>query len=553
MYPDPERQFKTESEKRLYFGFKEQLPPDYTVLHGRRWLDTGPSKNPDVECDFIIARPGAAILIVEVKGGRWEHRNGSWCRYGEPILGNEDPIEQANIQKSALIRLLKHAPAWQRTFFPVDYALALPDSDYDARTDSTGFPAILTNSYLNYLREWTETAMRDAVQRNNGTTCTADMIAHLVQCLMRDYFIPLGKALDLDEGALFVLTEEQRMLDTVLARQHRLTIQGCAGSGKTWMAIRHVKRLAALPDVRHILFTCFNLDLAAWLRQETVGLAAKVDTVPFMEFCERHLQHAGLVAVSRDERGPAYWEPLPERMLDVIDQLPYRYDAIVVDEGQIFKPHWWSVLDLLLVDSDQSYRYVFFDDSQRIYSETNNQVPGAAEPFLLSVNVRNTANINRVAGLFMPDHQTSLSNNVPGELVELGLYSDTAGLRRLLRQSLDRLINKGDVAAKDVVILAPRRLEKSPMADAKLGNFRLGAHESSDPGAIRWATIQGYRGMEHKVVILADFERDTGNFEALMYCGASRATTKLFVFLPDSFSSATIAKLRSCCVEVGEK
>jgi superfamily I DNA and RNA helicase len=47
-----------------------------------------------------------------------------------------------------------------------------------------------------------------------------------------------------------------------------LTVQGCAGSGKTLMALRQVKRLAKNSDVKRILFTCYNRELGQWLARK---------------------------------------------------------------------------------------------------------------------------------------------------------------------------------------------------------------------------------------------------------------------------------------------
>ena len=70
----------TESEKEMYFAFKEQLSDKFQVFYSIRWFDTDQNKKRvDSECDFLVYDPSFGFLTIEVKGGIGvEVEDGSW-------------------------------------------------------------------------------------------------------------------------------------------------------------------------------------------------------------------------------------------------------------------------------------------------------------------------------------------------------------------------------------------------------------------------------------------------------------------------------------------
>jgi len=75
--------------------------------------------------------------------------------------------------------------------------------------------------------------------------------------------VPMAEAFLAEDEQLVELTREQALALRRLARNHRMAIYGCAGSGKTMLAVEHARRLAQAGQ--QVLFVCFNAQLRAQL------------------------------------------------------------------------------------------------------------------------------------------------------------------------------------------------------------------------------------------------------------------------------------------------
>jgi superfamily I DNA and RNA helicase len=58
---------------------------------------------------------------------------------------------------------------------------------------------------------------------------------------------------------------------------------------------------------------------------------------------------------------------VPVKLLDLSVEKAEKYDAIIVDEGQDFKPEWFEFLEGLLKDPDEARFVVFFDEKQDVF------------------------------------------------------------------------------------------------------------------------------------------------------------------------------------------
>lgn len=75
--------------------------------------------------------------------------------------------------------------------------------------------------------------------------------------------VPLVVQLDNTLAELQQATEQQIAILRMLRTQPRLLVEGCAGSGKTLLAICLAREHAALG--KSVLLTCFNRNLADYL------------------------------------------------------------------------------------------------------------------------------------------------------------------------------------------------------------------------------------------------------------------------------------------------
>jgi hypothetical protein len=548
MHPYPIEKFNNPTEEKIYHLFEQELNEDYTVLYSRTWSQIANGNNPDPECDFIILKPGEGIIVAEVKGGRWEKKNGFWFSYGKQVLSSEDPFIQAKSNRTALAKLLRKPTKWSGQFFPISYALVFPETKSSDYFDTTGLPPILLNDELDYVNDWVVRAMQDCLQQSYPAVLTQEMYDYTVNVLMKDYVMSLKDVFDITEKELATLTNQQLELDQNLQKMKKLTIQGCAGSGKTLMALRQAKRLSRTSTVRTILFTCFNEELGGWLQEQTYSIRHRCTTKPFLVFCEDLLiKHGSLTG--NEGKDQKYYAELPLRMLEIIDLHNIKFDAIIVDEGQSFNTDWWVVIDQMLSDKDKSYRYIFYDDLQRIYEEKENQVPDEDESFDLTVNIRNTANIHHKAIKFLPkDRSLPKCNSVQGETPWFSIYNDEGTMKYNLQNMLTALIRDGRVSSKDIVVLRGKKKMSRLIDGEKLGSYVLTSLENeANPAAIRFTTIQSFRGMERRVVILTELDDEVKNIEQLNYLGASRAKTMLVYLVSDKVAPSLLTALQEGC------
>src|SRR5690606_6411963 len=122
-------------------------------------------------------------------------------------------------------------------------------------------------------------------------------------------------------------------------------IEGCAGSGKTMLALEKARQLAG--QGFDVLLLCFNAPLAEYLYERA---PEGVSVFHFHGLCKHLAKEAGIGYRAHRSEEEYYNEVLPNMLLDAIDELGPQYDALIVDEGQDFRDTWWEILAFLLRD-----------------------------------------------------------------------------------------------------------------------------------------------------------------------------------------------------------
>jgi superfamily I DNA/RNA helicase len=120
---------------------------------------------------------------------------------------------------------------------------------------------------------------------------------------------------------------------------------------------------------------------------------------------------------------------------------------------------------------------------------------------------------------------------------------------RRIQSTLNRLIREEHVPAEDIVILTPYAPEKSALkTGVKLGNFILSDRLSQRRNEIQVTTIHRFKGLERKVVLIAEIDqRYMYNPEILMYVASSRARTHLLFFVEQSAPEKIKSQIEAAC------
>lgn len=524
------------AERKVYQALA-QLPDTFTVFYSVAWVGKNYGSTVDGEADFVIAHPDLGILILEVKGGGIEYDagQGSWTstnRYGD-TFSIKDPTGQARKSKHALLTKLKELSAWGTRRVTLGHAVVFPDVDspkYPLKVDlptrlvvDRGKLDSMTSAIEDIYAYWQEEDKSAGKLGVDGLQMTTNLLASSFKLRTT-----LGVELDYDDARIVELTQDQmRMLD-FLARHRRAAIQGCAGSGKTMLAMEKARRLAE--QGFDVLLTCFNVALAEHMAK---GMPDNVTILHFHGLCKMLIEEAEIRAVPPRDTQEYFNVFLPNLMLDAVEDLGPQFDAIVVDEGQDFQDDWWLGMMALLREPEQGVFYVFFDDNQNLY-RGRDRIPGVIDqpPYPLTENCRNTQSIHRVVAQYHPHGQEIRCRGPQGRDPDWIAYTSAQDMLQKIRKMLHHLINEDGVAATDLVILTPRAEDRSELKEGlALGNFVLTRRKPTRSNQIAVTTVQAFKGLEGKVVLFAELDHWAHrDLPMLLYVGCSRARTMLVLF-----------------------
>jgi hypothetical protein len=536
MYPRRllEDDVKSQGETKVFRALEGGLDGDWEVFHSVGWIQRDPGEGAtDGEIDFVLAHPGHGIVCLEVKGGDLECRHGEWLRRREGGWERaRDPFAQALDHRYALQRMIDEVPGWRGRDLFLVHAVALPDIPVHSLTLAPDAPPELIldhrsledvagalNRVLAYHRGARE---RRRAPGAEGVGMLRDLLAPHVSIK-----VPIAAAFLEEERALVQLTRDQSLLLARMARNPRMAIYGCAGSGKTMLAVEHAKRLAA--DGKDVLFVCFNVALAVHLAK-----SEKHDRITFSNFhrlCRHYAHKAGLDAPQYPdgEAPPAFFrDELPELFVSAIDELGAQWDALIVDEAQDLHDHWLDALRYGLREAHTAPVWLFLDDNQRVY-EADLTVPSDFFHYELDTNCRTTQAIHRQLLKLYDSAVVPNARGPEGRDPELHHADDQAETVDAL---LERLLGPDDVAPSDLVVLSSHALERSEVGQA------LGPRFARDPSKrrgreVRFSSIRAFKGLEAPVVVLCELEDlDDDTRTQQLYVGMSRARNHCVIVAP---------------------
>ncbi len=260
----------------------------------------------------------------------------------------------------------------------------------------------------------------------------------------------------------------------------------------------------------------------------------------FHGFCRLLSERAGIEFRIPDQpkAQQRFWDSeAPEKLLEALARLPdERWDALIIDEGQDFRAHWWPAIEALLREPGKGALSVFFDPHQNIYGGGPPE-DLAVHPHVLSWNCRNTAQIARWCAKQVGT-DTELHPDAPeGEPVEEISCPTDAAVVDAIRTLLHRYVAGGRLSTDRIVVLSTHNPTRSVLSQhRKLAGFTLvSPEEEREPNHVRFMSLQRFKGLEADVVILVDVEpgkRTSGPM--YLYVGASRARHRLAVVVNES-------------------
>lgn len=146
------------------------------------------------------------------------------------------------------------------------------------------------------------------------------------------------------------------------------------------------------------------------------------------------------------------------------------------------------------------------------------------------INCRNTRRIAVQTDLMCGYTGSKVSDKQPeGDPVEVFFANGASSTKRI--EQIVAMLRKSGHRPGDVVILGPRRREKSVLAGVStVGGWRLRDLGVAGSDDLAYATIHSFKGLERPVVIVIEAgTSDPIETDSLLYVAMSRARVRLFV------------------------
>ncbi len=510
-----------------------KLPNQYHVLYSKR-ITGGLFGKAECEIDFIIFNGRDVVICLEVKGGAISF-NGctrQWLQNGGVI---PDVIKQA----TDAMHTLHRAVLFEAKNACVDWALCFPDCCLSSHNGAMEVhPAqiidekALTDIDAGVLK--LEAHVRSKYPHRAGMS-SAEVTAFISRLTRSIGFVQiLGVRFAREAEQIIQVTTEQLEVLADLEVNPRMLVQGAAGTGKTIIAQTFAKRLAE--GKKEVLLLFFNRGIAkqaryAFPREDSVNVST------FSSFAKRLMEkHDPEWWDAQKESTNEFWNTtLPLKLMDIPQSELPKFDAVIVDEGQDFKPEWFEFLSTVLRDPENSYFTVLLDEKQDIFGHWKS-FPCQPKPYhkVLFKNCRNTKQIVAYLNEKHPTNMVSHERSPFGAPVRERTVRDEAEELKAITEDVKTLTTKEGIKPGSIVILVSADKEESCLrAVTEVAGFRLqSTYAGFDPNArhLYYSKIDIFKGLEADVVLLCLGEITSTDLPRALYVRGSRAKHLLHIY-----------------------
>lgn len=498
----------------------------YRIYHGVHWTNVENGFSAYGEIDFIIVAPNGRVLLIEQKSGFLTETPDGLVKNFE---GKPRKVA-SHIMRS--IRGLKERFGGELS---IDYLLYCPDY-------------IVRDPHLAGLdpRHIIDASAKDSLAKIIGEILPVDDSKPGEQFEKVTRF--LGNILSVRPDPSSMIGNAAQMVTrlsgglAIWARRlefspFRLRVIGTAGSGKTQLAL--AEYTAAIEAGLSPLYVCYNRPLADHISR-LVPAGGQVAT--FHMLSDDFLRSQG---ETPDYGARNVWEDIEAKMAKSDLPPSWKYDVLIVDEGQDFSVAWRDILLRMLKPEG---RAIWLEDpNQNLYGRDPVPLPGWIK-LHSDTNFRSPRQIvDMLASIGAVHPPVEAGSPFKGADIEELLYpeGDTEAMLAQTRRAVTICLGAG-FARHDIAIASFRGREKSAILNLdKLseahtlhsftGQYDLFGNPIYREGGLLAESVYRFKGQSAAAVIFTeiDFEQLDELVLRKLFVGMTRARLKLVLVLSE--------------------
>ena len=551
--------------ERDVFNMLAAGPDNWVALHS---LELAPwNRGLRTEIDFVVVIPDTGLLCVEVKSHETiSFENGQWS----PPEIRRSPFKQASDGRHTFYRRLRElAPQFRDV--PVVHCCIFTNARFDLPPNLSVSPWELMDgrAFRAFARGEAFCAdLRNRMRSSIGADGTLHPLARPLTALQIETIastcLPIQKRRPgvreeiqrREQEIERLLRDQQKPVLQLAALNERVVVSGAAGTGKTLIAMEVARRAAE--GGRRVGLVCFNQLVGDWMRERVHrGSAAPPNLIAGRAI--RIMAEMTGITIPRDATAH-YWDnDLPEQLEDRLTDPDFRvaalFDYLVVDEAQdlLARPRLWEYLTKFLSGGVAEGSFCLFGDfdnqvlgERHALDQALGALRSAAKPasYRLSENCRNYKIVGESAVLlsgFAKDVYSGYMRTGGGlQNYDILFYADDREQQEHLARWLKEFKSQGYRPA-DITVLSFRTSDDCAAARLAATGVKLRPAWQHAADASAYTSVQAFKGMENKVIVLTDVVLGDSHFHRhLFYTGMTRAIESVRVSC-DNGSQQTLA------------
>lgn len=521
------------SERKVY-DFLSGLNDEFIVFHSVQWVKKGHRwKSTWKENDFLILNRNLGALVLEVKGGEIEYKDGVFRQTNTltkevSVLSEKkknDPLSQAIDGIYHYRNLIDTISEKLNDRFPVEAAVWFPASEVDKQINK--FPLSyreVSKSILGYGDFKRGAKLIYDIYEFYGSRDKANIseeeFKKIIELIASDFKLitaPGAKKNEL-EHAFIKLTNEQTGLLDYISEQSNATIQGVAGTGKTLIAKEAARRFSL--EGRKVLFLCFNRYLFHYLAHKY-----PYDNVTYYNI------HSLITKFGTNIIDLSNVEDRANALLN-IDWEIFDFDDVIIDEAQDFVNE--EIMYFKFLAELKEGRFLAFYDKNQLLTtkEVPEWIKNSECKLVLTKNCRNTYQIALTSYNVIDVELNQKITMIKGDKTSISFVKGEPLIR------LSKLINffTNDINGyeySDIVIISLKSEEHSILNGInKISGIKISRMKNNS--SIFYTSAYKYKGLESSVVIVVDIDESSFENEdkkRVFYVACSRATQRLALYV----------------------